>query len=68
MCGDNGDKAYSVKHMEKKIVEHFGNSIVISSLHGKYDIANLKQTAASIVHTFYNHTKAVSAEEEKKLF
>ena len=62
-----GDKTYSVRHMKKKIVEHFEDSVVISSLHGKSDIVNLKQTSASIVHTFYNRTKAASAEEEEKI-
>ena len=28
-----GDKAYSTKHMKKKIIEHFGNNVVISSVY-----------------------------------
>ena len=47
-----GGKVFSVRHMKKKIVEHFRDSIVISLLHGKSDIVNLKQTAASIVTCF----------------
>ncbi|XP_053373150.1 uncharacterized protein LOC123533634 [Mercenaria mercenaria] len=62
-----GDKAYSCKHMKAKILEHFGNSILISTLDGKCDIVSLKQTAASIMHKFYKRSKSVSADEEKKI-
>lgn len=60
-----GDKAYSCKHMKKRITDHFGDSILISTLDGKSDIVTLKQTAASIVHKFHKTSKMMSAEEEK---
>ena len=60
-----GDKAYSTKHMKTKIIEHFGDNVVISSIDGRRDIVTLKSNAASIIHSFYTESQGQSDEEKK---
>jgi hypothetical protein len=63
-----GEKAYSTKHMKKKIIEHFGNEVIISSIDGKNDIVSLKSNASAIIHSFYEDLQGQSDEEKKKNF
>ncbi|XP_060562092.1 uncharacterized protein LOC132721742, partial [Ruditapes philippinarum] len=60
-----GEKAYSTKHMKKKIIEHFGNEVIISSIDGKNDIVSLKSNASAIIHSFYEDLQGQSDEEKK---
>ena len=62
ICGEN---AYSSKHMKANILDHFGESVVVSNLDGRFDILTLKQTAASIMHTYHSQSKSLAPEEEK---
>jgi len=60
-----GDKAYSTNHMKKKIIEHFGNYVVISSVGGNNDIVSLKFNAAAIIHAFFENSQGQNDAEMK---
>ncbi|XP_053375848.1 uncharacterized protein LOC128547355 [Mercenaria mercenaria] len=51
LCGD--DEAYGTAYMKKRMIEHFGDAIIISELNGKHDVVTFKSTAHSILHSFY---------------
>lgn len=40
--------------MMKKLLEHFGNSIVITELYGKNKVVSFKNTAYAILYFFYD--------------
>ncbi|XP_045211013.2 uncharacterized protein LOC123562441 [Mercenaria mercenaria] len=61
-CGEN---AYSAKHMKRKLVEYFGDALVISSKEGQVDKFTLRQTASSILHSFEENKRQRTEEEEK---
>ena len=60
-----GEKAYTTKHMKQKVIEHFGNGVVISSIDGRRDIITLKTNAASIIHSFYEDSQGKTEKEKK---
>ena len=39
----HGEQCYSKKHMKRKIIEHVGDSVVVTSVNGKTDIVSLRQ-------------------------
>jgi YesN/AraC family two-component response regulator len=58
-----GDQCYYAKHMKRKTEEHFGESVIISSIDGKNNIVALRESVYSIVHTFYKTSVELSDEE-----
>ncbi|XP_060587354.1 uncharacterized protein LOC132742871 [Ruditapes philippinarum] len=50
LCGTD---AYSSVYMKKKLLEHFGDSIMISELNGKPSVVTFKSNAHGILHSFY---------------
>ena len=52
--------------MHNRLVDQFGNSIVIGSVKGKTDVITYRHTALSIIHGFYREHK--SADEDDKTF
>ena len=52
--------------MKKKIIEHFGESVVITELNGKHNVVTFKSTAHSILHSFYKRNNKNDSECEKK--
>ena len=62
-----GVDAYSSIHMKKKIIEYFGDSIIISELNGKQNVITFKDTAEAILHDFYHRTVKGNTELETKM-
>ena len=48
--------AYSNPHIKRRLVEHFGAEVTISTVDGKCNIVTLKTRAASILHESYIDT------------
>jgi hypothetical protein len=67
MSNSHGEKAYSGKHFKKKLKDHFRDSLIITSCEGKDDLISLKETASSILHTFYKTQRSESEEEQKHI-
>ena len=62
----SGENAYSAKHLKRKLLDYFGDSLVISGKEGQADKLTLKQTASSILHSFVNNKRSRSEAEEKE--
>ena len=62
-----GEEAYSVIHMKRKIIEHFGDSIIISELNGKHNVVTFKDSADAILHDFYRRNVIGNKESETKM-
>lgn len=59
-----GERAYSKKHLKKRLVEHFGENVLVSTAEGKEDMVCLRKALSKIVH---DHSKdATISEQEKK--
>lgn len=37
----HGEDGYSIQYLKKKLKEHYGNDIIITSIYGKYSIVSL---------------------------
>lgn len=63
----NDDKCepYSVKHMKRKLEEHFGDKIVITEINGLSNVVTFKSTAFSILNDFFHSSKMDDCNEEK---
>lgn len=46
----HGEDGYSIQYLEKKLKEHYGNDIIITSIYGKYSIVSFCDTAHRILH------------------
>ena len=63
---DSPSSAYSYRHMDRKLREHFGDSIVFTSLPGKIQVVKFIQKASTVLHEFYHgKLKNQNPEEEK---
>ena len=62
---DSGAEPYSKKWMREKLLEHFGQRIVICSLNGKPDVVTFLAKASTILHDFYGESKNEDPEAEK---
>ena len=51
---DSPPSAYSYWHMDRKLREHFGDSIVFTSLPGKIQVVTFIQKASTVLHEFYH--------------
>lgn len=60
-----GDAAYSVIYMKQKLMEHFGDNIIITEINGKSNVVTLRRTASSILHEFYKQQESVNNEARK---
>ena len=45
--------AYSTRHMKERLMEHFGENIIIISKPGKTNIITFRRTVASILEEFH---------------
>lgn len=59
------EEAYSVFYMKKKLEEHFGDQIIISSTKKKPYVVTFTHNVASIVHEFYTKPQTDDVEKEK---
>ena len=61
-----GAQAYSVKHMKRKLVEHFQDKIVISEMYGVANVVTLRSTCSSILHDYFLSNDKDQDDEQKK--
>jgi len=59
------EKAYSVKYMKSKLLDHFGQEIVITTIMNVANVVTFHRTATSIINEFYCHPKEEDKEKEK---
>ncbi|KAJ8018289.1 hypothetical protein HOLleu_43798 [Holothuria leucospilota] len=59
------DVPYSTVHMRKKLVDHFGDSIIITEVNGKLNVVTFTNTVWSILQEFYKRPKHQDSESEK---
>lgn len=52
--------------MKRKIIDYYGDRILLSGGIGKNDILTFKESASSIIHTFLSNTTLKNELEEKK--
>lgn len=67
-CLDESAKgsAYSHRQMKERIMEHFGENVIITNKPGKRNIVTFRRTAASILDEFHMQQKEhVNPEDEK---
>ena len=62
-----GDEAYGSTYMKKKLIDHFGSSIVIAELDGKHNVVFFKTAADSILYLFHKKSEKDNTESGKKL-
>ena len=62
-CGGN---SYSSVYMKKKMLDYFGDNIIIAEVDGKQDVVTFKSEAHAILHTFYKRNKSDECKSEKE--
>ena len=58
-------EAYRFTHMKMKLMEHFGENIIVTEINGKPNVVTLKCTADTVLQEFHAHQK--QDPESKKL-
>ncbi len=61
LCGE----AYSSIYMKKKLLEHYGGSVIITEMNGKSNVVTFKSKGHAILHKFYMRTTKQDSESEK---
>ena len=56
---------YDVRYMKQRLVEHFGDDLVISIVNGKSDVATLKPNASKILREFHSQSKLGVSQDDK---
>ena len=56
---------FSFKHMNKRLIDHFKDRIIITELAGKSNVVTFRSTASVILHQFYESPKNEDSESEK---
>ena len=59
LCGDS----YSVTYNNEKKLEHFRESIIITEINGKQNVATLRNTASSILQDFISYIQTLGCKE-----
>lgn len=62
---ESNEKPYSVKYMKSKLLDHFGDNIVITTIMNVANVVTFRRTAASIINEFYCQPKNEDEEKEK---
>jgi len=61
-----GERTYSYKHMKSKLLNHFGDSISVSSFGNTETKVTLKRKASEIIHEFSNNIQGLSETDQMK--
>ena len=56
---------YGFKYMKEKILEDYGDKIIITEIDGKPNIVTMWSKASTILHEFYSCPKSENSESEK---
>lgn len=62
---DTNSEAYGRQHMKTKLLEYFGDKIVITDINGEPKVVIFRTTAAAILQEFYVQRNDVDIEEQK---
>ena len=54
---DSNNEPYSEVHMKRKVVDYFGDHILITNVNGLPNVVTLKHTASSLLYDFYAQKK-----------
>jgi hypothetical protein len=65
-CGST-EEPYSVKYMKQRLLEHYGEKIVITQLGGRENVVTFRTTASSILQEYYSAGKHKYDDEEEKI-
>ena len=60
-----GEESYSMKFMKKRVMEHFGDDVIITEINSRPNVVTFRSTAASILHKFYDLPIQQDPESEK---
>ena len=52
---DSKHSAYSYPHMQQKLKEHFGDTIIQKEINGKSNIVTFRNNAKAVLYDFYSH-------------
>lgn len=61
----SGEEAYGTQYMKNKLLEHFGNNVVVTTIKNVASVVTLHHTATSIITEFYQQPKEEDDEVEK---
>ena len=56
--------SYIVTYMKKKLLDRYGDQIIVTEINGKSNVVTFRRTAASILHDFYDKQRMEHAESE----
>ena len=56
---------YGFTHMKEKLLDHFGDKIVVTEINGTQNVVTLRHTASAILRYFYQQPKDIDPETEK---
>ena len=59
------DEPYGFTYIKKKILDHFGGTVIITELDGKHNVVTFKDKADAILHSFYQRNNKQDTESEK---
>ena len=62
---ENDNEQITVGKLKKRVMEHFGDDVIITEINGRPNVVTFRSTAASILHKFYDLPKQQDDESEK---
>ena len=62
---DSESTAYGHTHMKAKLLQHFGDQILITEINGKANVVTFRSTAETILQEFHAHQKDYPEQEKK---
>ena len=63
---DTESEAYGRSHMKTKLLEYFGDKIIITDINGKPNVVTFKTTATAILQEFHAHEDVLDIKEEQE--
>ena len=62
---DSNCEPYTAWYLKKKIIERFGDNVVIAEIDGRPDVITMRPTMTKILHNFYYERKVNSTHKEE---
>ena len=59
------ENPFSLKHMKRRLLDYFGERVIITEMKGKPNIITLRSTASNILQKFYSLPKPEDPEQQK---